>query len=61
MMQPILQIVLKVSKLLQGNNLELLTAIELVNSLKSTLVTMRSTPDNFKNIYQVCLRMCEEY
>lgn len=61
MMQPILQIVLKVSKLLQGNNLELLTAIDVLNSLKSSLCSMRNTPNDFGNTYQQCLKMCEEY
>ncbi|KAF0711002.1 zinc finger MYM-type protein 1-like, partial [Aphis craccivora] len=61
LMQPILQMVLKVSKLLQGNNLELLNAIYVFNSLKSSLCSMRNTPNNFENTYQQCLKICEEY
>lgn len=61
MMQPILQMVLKISKLLQGNNLELLTAVDVLNLLKSALYSMRNTPNDFENIYQECLKMCEEY
>lgn len=61
MMQPILQMILKMSKLMQSNNLELLTAVEVLNSLKSSLASMRNNSNSFEDIYQNCLDMCEEY
>jgi len=61
MMQPILQMILKVSKLLQANSLELLTAVDVLNSLKSSLVSMRNNSNHFEDIYQKCLDMCEEF
>ncbi|KAL4098697.1 hypothetical protein QTP88_023245 [Uroleucon formosanum] len=61
MMQPILQMILKISKLLQSNNLELLTAVDVLNSLKSSLVSMRNNSNSFEDIYQNCLDMCEEF
>lgn len=60
MMQPILQMILKMSKLMQSNNLELLTAVEVLNSLKSSLASMRNNSNSFEDIYQNCLDMCED-
>lgn len=53
--------VLKVSKVLQANNLELLTAVEVLNSLKTSLVSMRNNRKDFDIIYQTCVDMSKEY
>lgn len=60
-MQPILQMVLKISKLLQANNLKLLFAVDVLNSLKSSVISMINNPNHFENINQTFSEMCGEY
>lgn len=51
-MQPILAMVLKVSKYLQYENLSLLVAMAQVRELKAALVDMRTRPENFDEIFE---------
>ncbi|XP_063790285.1 uncharacterized protein LOC134945132 [Pseudophryne corroboree] len=60
MMHPILQMVVKVSKALQDPELNLLTAMAGVKSLRNTLATMRNDPEHFQSIYQESVTACLE-
>ncbi|CAH2315264.1 zinc finger MYM-type 1-like [Pelobates cultripes] len=60
MMHPILQMVVKVSKTLQASNLNLLTAMTVVKSLRNSLVSMRSETDYFQSIFHDCEKKCAE-
>lgn len=62
MMQPILEMILKVSAVLQTENLDLLTAMSIVKSLKSSLSSMRSSPkdEEFHKVFKKAVTMCEE-
>lgn len=60
MMHPILQIVLKVSSFLQTPNLELLTAIESIKSLKVSLNSLRNSPIDYQLIFENTEKMCKE-
>jgi len=61
-MQPILEMILKVSAVLQTENLDLLTAMSIVKSLKSSLSSMRSSPqdEEFHKVFKKTVTMCEE-
>lgn len=59
-MHPILQIVLKVSSFLQTPNLELLTAIESIKSLKVSLNSLRNSPIDYQLIFENTEKMCKE-
>ncbi|XP_050059714.1 zinc finger MYM-type protein 1-like [Aphis gossypii] len=60
MLEPILCSILKVSSYLQKSDINLLTAVQLVESLKKTLKTMRNIESNFNNIYKKVFKLCEE-
>lgn len=62
MMQPILEMILKVSAVLQTENLDLLTAMSIVKSLKSSLSSMRNSPqdEEFHKVFKKAVTMCEE-
>uniref|UniRef100_A0A8C5M9G2 TTF-type domain-containing protein n=1 Tax=Leptobrachium leishanense TaxID=445787 RepID=A0A8C5M9G2_9ANUR len=60
MMHPILQIVVKVSKTLQASNLNLLTAMTIVKSLRNSLISMRNDPEIFRSVFKDCEKMCAE-
>jgi len=59
MQDPILCSILKVSAFLQTSDINLLTAIELVKSLKKSLETMRNSESVFGNIYKKVEKVCE--
>lgn len=60
MLHPILTLILKVSMALQSSNLDLITAVSLVNSLKLSLESLRNDEDSFSNIYNETLEMCKD-
>lgn len=60
MLEPILCSILKVSTYLQKSDINLLTAVQLTESLKRTLETMRNSESNFDNIYQKVFKLCED-
>ncbi|XP_025192029.1 protein FAM200B-like [Melanaphis sacchari] len=60
MLHSILTLILKVSMALQSSNLDLITAVSLIKSLKLSLKSMRNDKDSFKNIYNKTLEICEE-
>jgi len=61
MLDPILSSILKTSAFLQSPNINLLTAVEIVESLKKLLVSMRNTEDDFTDIYHKTIQMCKNY
>ncbi|CAI6371179.1 unnamed protein product [Macrosiphum euphorbiae] len=61
MLDPILSSILKTSVFLQSPNINLLTAVEIVESLKKLLVSMRNTEDDFTDIYHKTIQMCKNY
>lgn len=61
MLDPILNLVLKVSTYLQSPDLNLLTAVNLVTSLKHSLLSLRNTESEFQNIFKESVKMCEIY
>ncbi|XP_025190524.1 protein FAM200B-like [Melanaphis sacchari] len=60
MLHPILTLILKVSMALQSSNLDLITAVSLIKSLKLSLKSMRNDKYSFTNIYNKTLEICEE-
>ncbi|KAL4113589.1 hypothetical protein QTP88_017193 [Uroleucon formosanum] len=58
MMQPILQLVLKVSSSLQTPKLDLLSAVKHIQSLKSSLISMRDSYDEFELIFKNTENVC---
>lgn len=58
MMQPILQLVLKVSSSLQTPKLDLLSAVKHIQSLKSSLISMRNSYDEFELIFKNTENAC---
>lgn len=60
MLDPILNLILHVSTVLQSSNINLLTAIDLVRSLKKSLESMRNDDNDFKNIYKNTEQLCKE-
>ncbi|KAL4104673.1 hypothetical protein QTP88_019955 [Uroleucon formosanum] len=59
MLEPILLLVLKVSTYLQSPGLNLLTAVNLVTSLKHSLLSLRNTESEFQSIFKESVNMCE--
>jgi len=60
MMHPVLQMVLKVSSFLQTPNLELLTAIQTIRSLKDSLNSLRNSSQDYEHIFENTVKMCKE-
>lgn len=60
MLDPILNLILHVSTVLQSSDINLLTAIDLVRSLKKSLKSMRNDGNDFKNIYNNTQQLCEK-
>lgn len=60
MLDPILCSILKVSSYLQTYDINLLTAIELVESLKKSLETMRNIESHFGNVFKKVVNNCED-
>lgn len=60
MLHPILTLILKVSIALQSSNLDLITAVALIKSLKLSLESLRNDEDSFTNIYNKTLEMCKK-
>ncbi|KAL5246124.1 hypothetical protein ACI65C_013532 [Semiaphis heraclei] len=60
MFHPILSAVLKVSTFLQTSNINLLTAVEVIDSLKESLKKMRNEEYEFQNIYKNTLKLCTD-
>lgn len=60
LMQPILQMVLKVSSSLQASNLELFIAVSLIHALRSSLNSLRNSPQEIQSIFNSTEQMCEE-
>lgn len=58
MMQPILQLVLKVSSSLQTPKLDLLSAVKYIQYLKSSLISMRDSYDEFELIFKNTENVC---
>ncbi|CAI6354123.1 unnamed protein product [Macrosiphum euphorbiae] len=58
MMEPILQMILIASKSLQSSNLDLLTAVQLINSLKKSLISMRNS-EQYDETFNKCLKICK--
>lgn len=57
MFNPILNLVLKVGTHLQSPDLNLLTAVNLVTSLKHSLLSFRNTESEFQNIFKESINM----
>jgi len=60
LMQPILQLILKVSSSLQASNLELFSAVSLVHALRSSLNSLRNSPQEIQSIFINTEQMCKE-
>lgn len=60
MLNPILSLVLKVSMYLQSSNINLLTAVELVTSLKQSLISLRNNEKEFQDIFKKTVLMCND-
>ncbi|KAL4153862.1 hypothetical protein QTP88_001695 [Uroleucon formosanum] len=60
LMQPILQLILKVSSSLQASNLELFTAVSLIHALRSSLNSLRNSPQKMQSIFLNTEQMCNE-
>lgn len=60
MLDPILSIILKVSSSLQSKELDLLTAVGLIKSLKHTITRYRSEDGEYDKIYDKTIHMCDE-
>lgn len=59
-MEPIFRAVLKVSASLQAPTLDLLAAIEIVKGLKKFLNKMRNGQQEYDNIYQTTIDICNK-
>lgn len=60
MLNPILSLVLKVSVYLQSSDINLLTAVELVTSLKQSLISLRNNEKEFQDIFKKTVQMCND-
>lgn len=60
MLDPILNLILHVSTVLQSSDINLLTAIHLVRSLKKSLESMRNDGNGFKNNYNNTQQLCKK-
>ncbi|XP_060868019.1 zinc finger MYM-type protein 1-like [Metopolophium dirhodum] len=58
LMSPVLNIILKVSSMLQSPKIDLLIAAESVNTLKNTLLNMRNNEEEYKIIFSNTEKMC---
>ncbi|KAF0711305.1 zinc finger MYM-type protein 1-like [Aphis craccivora] len=61
MMHPILNLILKVSSVLQSPKLNLLLGIDNVRSLTSNLKNMRNENKEFKNIFDQAVTLCKNH
>ncbi|XP_022170520.1 zinc finger MYM-type protein 1-like [Myzus persicae] len=61
MMNPILMLILKVSTLLQEPNLNLVLAMKNVNSLRSTLDSMRNDDSEYKQMFDRSVILCKKH
>lgn len=60
LMQPILQLILKVNSSLQASNLELFTVVSLIHALRSSLNSLRNSPQEMQSIFLNTEQMCSE-
>lgn len=60
MLEPIFSVILKVSTNLQSGELDLLTAVNLIKSLKLTISQYRSDDEEYDKIYNNVIKMCNE-
>jgi len=60
MLNTILTLVLKVSVYLQSSGINLLTAVDLVTSLKQSLISLRNNNKDFQDIYNQTVQMCND-
>lgn len=60
MLEPIFSVILKVSTNLQSKELDLLTAVNLIKSLKLTICQYRSDDEKYEKIYYNVIKMCDE-
>jgi hypothetical protein len=58
MLHPILSLILKVSTCLQNPSLNLLSAVQIVESLKKNLGKMRNEESEFKQLYTKAIQIC---
>lgn len=52
---------IKKSAFLQSSDINFLTAVEIIESLKKFLVSMRNTEENFTDIYHNTIKMSQHY
>ncbi|XP_008184309.1 uncharacterized protein LOC103309778 [Acyrthosiphon pisum] len=60
LLNPILNIILKTSSLLQSPNMDLVLAVNSVQSLVQNLMAMRNSDEEFRNIYQQSVELCHK-
>lgn len=60
MLHPILTLIFLVSTVLQSSNLDIITAVSIVQSLQLSLESVRNDEDSFTNLYNRTLVMCGE-
>jgi len=60
MLNPILLLVQKVSSTLQSSDLGLLSAVSIVQSLKTSLNNLRTDNDSSKKVYEETIKICSE-
>ncbi|KAL4123221.1 hypothetical protein QTP88_015439 [Uroleucon formosanum] len=60
LLNPILNIILKTSSLLQSPNMDLVLAVKSVQSLVQNLMAMRNSDEEFRNIYQQSVELCHK-
>lgn len=60
LLNPILNIILKTSSLLQSPNMDLVLAVNSVESLVQNLMAMRNSDEEFINIYQQSVELCNK-
>ncbi|KAL4125828.1 hypothetical protein QTP88_010068 [Uroleucon formosanum] len=60
LLNPILNIILKTSSLLQSPNMDLVLAVNSVQSLVQNLMAVRNSNEEFRNIYQQSVELCHK-
>jgi len=60
LLNPILNIISKTSSLLQSPNMDLVLAVNSVQSLVQNLMAMRNSNEEFRNIYQQSVELCHK-
>lgn len=60
-MEPILQIILKVSSALQSPVLDLVSAIELIKNFKSAIVKITNNPEDYEEVHRQTIDMCNKH